>query len=480
MSILSNFNKAGRRLYNYAFSFLNTQGRRRDHGSQIQPQSVQLDETGRDKAHVLGRDLYKDSSLFRWAVDFHCKNTTGFVFQAKSKDKGFNRALEQYYEHFNRTLDFSGRYSFEELREIWERRAVIDGDVLLVKLNNGQIQSYQSDWIRGNDNGFVQGVKLDEFGRPLGYQIERTTTNGKTIKNYYPARHSILIAYWTGELDAYRGVSPLAPSFAIFEDLNDVQEFMTAKIKLEASMGIFLKKSKANSPFTFSAPDLPEELSDDNIEGHVNSDGSYANYQREKKRQWDFSKPGIKGFELEDGEDIAQVGNNSPGSTFKDYFLAILQAGLKPLSIPLTIYQENLSNYYCSRAAYGLYQYQTLNRLKFNRALYTKLFQWRLALDVLNGTIELPENMLVKDTPFTFIPEEHSVLDMDREMKGHGVGVQYGFVSPQQVCGKFGRDYYQTVDEIAQAMKYAQERGVNLSCFGATTDKGEDNAKNET
>ncbi len=476
MSILSNFTKAGRRLYNYAFSFLNTQGRRRDHGSQIQPQSAQLDETGRDKAHVLGRDLYKDSSLFRWAVDFHCKNTTGFVFQAKSKDKGFNQTLEQYYDYFNRTLDFSGRYSFEELREIWERRAVIDGDVLLVKLNNGQIQSYQSDWIRGNDNGFVQGVKLDEYGRPLGYQIERTTTNGETIRMFYPARHSILIAYWTGEFDAYRGVSPLAPSFAIFEDLNDVQEFMTAKIKLEASMGIFLKKSKANSPFTFSAPDLPDEPADENIEGHVNADSSYTNYQREKKRQWDFSKPGIKGFELEDGEDITQVGNNSPGSTFKDYFLATLQAGLKPLSIPLTIYQENLSNYYCSRAAYGLYQYQTLNRLKFNRALYAKLFLWRLALDSINGTIDLPQNMLVEEIPFSFIPEEHSVLDMDREMKGHGVGVQFGFVSPQQVCGKFGRDYYQTVDEIAQAQQYAKEKGVTLSCFG----KGEDNAGNET
>lgn len=444
--------------HEYAFSFLRPDGRRPDHGSNLEPLSVQLDQHGRDKAQVLSRDLYTDSNIFTWAINFHTTHTTCFAFQPYSTDDGFNRALNDYYDYVNQTLDITGRYTFEELREVWEIRRVLDGDILLVKTQSGEVQTIQSDWIRSDDkDGWVQGIQLNEYGRALAYAVERDTTRGRVVRAEIPATHAIFSAYYDPRIDSYRGVSPYISSFADFDDIEILSGFMMAKIKIEAILGIGIKKQHSSTPFNFNNQSFTGETGDSDTDAPA------------PRRKWNLTGGGVKLLDLLPGEDITQFGQTSPSSSYQQYLLSSVQKALKPLDIPMTLYQENLSNYYCSRAAYGLYRFANRRKTNYNQRLYTSLFRWRMAVDVLNGTFSIPSGMLIRDVPIKFILEDHSVLDMDKEMRGWGLAVQNGFSSPQEACAARGKDFYKVIDETAKAVQYATEKGVSLGCINMNT-----------
>lgn len=186
-----------RKMWEYAYGFLDAGGRRKDHGSELKPLAEALDTSKRKRALVLARDMYKESDIFKWAVDFHCNNVTSFAFHAGSNDSGFNGALYDFYRHFNASCDLSGRYTFEQLWDVWEHRKVLDGDVLIVRLDDGRLQTIQSNWLveKAGEKNCAQGVYLDPFGRTLGYHVERKTTPGQILEYDIPARYALLDAY---------------------------------------------------------------------------------------------------------------------------------------------------------------------------------------------------------------------------------------------------------------------------------------------
>ena len=443
----------------YAYKFPSN-GKRKNHGSDPQPLAEAMDMTGRRTANVLARDLYKESDIFRWAVDFQCNNLMSFAFQPTSSDDGLNRALQDFYDYFNHTADIAGRYTFEQLWDLWEHRRLIDGDVLIVRLDSGELQTIQSNWIvESGEKSCVQGVYLNNYGRALGYHVERTASDGSTIEDDIPACYADLFAYYDYEVDSYRGVSPLISSLERFQDLNEVLEAMTSKIKLEAHLGLGIKKNNAALGFR-GVPQQPEN-SNPNSEGTIDSTGEF--HPTKPPTQKIKLDEGVSILQLDSRDDIVNFTPTTPTSTFEQFFLMAVQSGLKPTGIPLTIYQENMSNYYSSRAAYGCYQYHIKDAVYYNQKFLSKLFVWRLAVGIRNGEISLPHGMLAKDAPFRFMYEQHSVLDEDRESKGSQLQVAIGASTPQREAAKRGYSFYDNVDEIARAMQYANDKGVTIA-----------------
>ena len=158
-------------------------------------------------------------------------------------------------------------------------------------------------------------------------------------------------------------------------------------------------------------------------------------------------------------------GQTTPSSTFSSYFLTEIQVALKTVGIPLTIFQENLSNYYCSRAAYGLYKRHTKKWADRNAELYKRLFVWALVVADTYGTFEIPDGLLAGHIPFGFIREDHSVLDLDREAKGELAGVRAGLWSASDACARQGKNYYKVIQRLAQEKAYAEKMGVYPDCF---------------
>lgn len=395
----------------------------------------------------------------RWAVDFHCLNTTSFGFRPMSDDQGFNAALQEFYDYFNETCDIAGRYRFEELWDVWEHRRVLDGDVLVVMLDDGRLQTIQSNWIveDSSDVNCVQGLYLDPYGKTTGYHVERQTTRGQRVCYNIPAKYADFIAYYDYEVDAYRGVSPLLSSLTGYQDLDEILVDMYSKIKLESRLGLAIKSKKSELGYRPTELAQPATAGGGEVVGTVDANGNVVTGRRRQQLKMDEM---VNILRLGANDELSNFMQTSPSTTFQQFFLMAVQAVLKPLGIPLTIYQENLSNYYCSRAAYGLYQNYIKDIVYGNWQRYTKYFRWRLAVADRNGEFKLPRGMLASQVPFAFMPEIHSVLDEDREAKGDQMQIRMGFSTPQKMAAKRGESYYDNIRDTAKAIAYATEHGV--------------------
>lgn len=480
-----------KKIVKYAFSFLNPNGARKSHGSLRQSLNQELPLQGRNTISVGGQDLTHDNSVFAWALDFHINNTTSFSFQPRTGSATLDETLKAVYRKFNRTLDATGRMTFEDMRRMWEKRRMLDGDVLIYRIllpdGTPAVQTFQSDWIKSDDGGgWVQGVHLDEFGRAVEFQLDYNDTEGNNIKRTLDARHCKLMAYYDGQADSFRGLAPVTPALALFQDLTEIEIFTMGKIKTESVLGLaFVSAENKNrwgfTPRPFQDPGTGGTGTNGGTLATVNANGEYIPRDAPPvRRRLDFSGGGIKAFDLDPGEDIKTFSNASPSSTYKDWVLNTIQQGLKVFKIPMVIFQESLTNYYSSKAAYGIYIHETAPVARQNCDLYTDLFRWFLKVEYDNGKINL-EGEFPETVKFDFIRENHSVMDMDKEFGGLAIGIEKGLISPQEACAQGGRDYYKIIDETATACRYAQERGVLLPIMAELAKGGtEDGTSQDT
>lgn len=85
-----------------------------------------------------------------------------------------------------------------------------------------------------------------------------------------------------------------------------------------------------------------------------------------------------------------------------------------------------------------------------------------IGMAVADGTIRLPAGMNYEDIYYEHVPAGVPWWDPAKEARGQAMGVAMGVTSPQRVCRELGTDFETNIDEIAKAMAYAKERGVDL------------------
>ena len=114
----------------------------------------------------------------------------------------------------------AGRFGREKLFRLAETRRVLDGDTLLIKLNDGRLQGIQGDLVRnpddlqGDTSQWVDGVRITNVGRALAFGVHRRTGNTSTQfvrrVNATNVIHYGFFERYAG--DQVRGVSPLVSS----------------------------------------------------------------------------------------------------------------------------------------------------------------------------------------------------------------------------------------------------------------------------
>ena len=89
---------------------------------------------------------------------------------------------------------------------------------------------------------------------------------------------------------------------------------------------------------------------------------------------------------------------------------------------------------------------------------------WRLNLAVnRDQELRLPGSMEVRDIRWEWRPiTAFPWTDPLKETKADVEQVRACFNSPQQVCTRYGRDFYEIVDQIAEAKAYMVKKGVEL------------------
>jgi len=437
---------------------------RKTRSTSLKSEDKHLPPSKRKVLTANAREMARNFVVASWAVRKHLDWVTSFRFQGRTKDRGFNRDLEQWIAWWSRAANFdvAGRHGLRRYLRIAEARRTLDGDFFTLLLADGAVQGIEGDRVRDpilRDTGedyanFYHGVRINKAGRAMAYAISKRTQTGFVHERVIPARYMLPIGYYD-RIDQTRGISPFAPALNSLQDVYEGFDYALAKAKLAQLIGLVIySDAKYESMPTVDAAD-------------TDGDGETDDERYEVQL-------GEGPFKLElDGADRAEfIDPKTPSSEFKEYSTLMLQVALKALDIPYSFFDESFTNFYGSKG--GILQYIHACRPKRADLLefLGQLTAWRLALAVTGDVpeIRLPRTMEWADLAWEWIPSGARPWDRHKEAQGVLAEIRSGTNSPQDACQELDRDYYANIDKIKEAMEYAAEAGVPLEwAAGATT-----------
>ena len=196
------------------------------------------------------RDLERNMPIIRCALDRMAQYVCGTIrYQHNSGDAEADRLYEGYMRDWmERLADVTDRRDFRMMVELGFRSSLRDGDFGWQFVREGQdlrLREIEADRI-GDPNKVsafidpkhIQGINLDEVGRPVSYEVYRR--DGASHTHYVPdctvpAEQFIFLSRPL-RTDEYRTVSFLAPIVAQARDLYEMFAFERGAAKWAASI----------------------------------------------------------------------------------------------------------------------------------------------------------------------------------------------------------------------------------------------------
>ena len=382
------------------------------------------------------RDLYRNFSVAAWAIRKHLDYVSSFTFQAMTDDAGVNEELENLIAYYSRpqNCDAAGRHSLRRMIRLAEARRVIDGDMFFVKLNNGRLQAIEGDRVRDpganavSDADYVHGVKIGPGGRLQSIAIhKRRDQGGYEFERDVPARNFLHLGYFDA-FDQIRGVSPLASAIAPFQDSLEIKDLTLAKAKVHSLFALAITR----------------EMSDmDDDDGDEETDYSI-----------DFGKGPVQ-LDLDPGDKAEFLESKHPSTEFQSFMLTTLQAALKALDLPWSMFDESYANYSGARAAIQGYLMTVKSKREDLKEILNRITGWRLQKFIASGALQLPAGMTFNDLRWEWIPAGQPWWEPAKEVEGDIAAIDAGLRTRSEIRReRYGDDWKAVVKKQAEEREY--------------------------
>lgn len=431
--------------------------RRRDPGGNVRGSDEILTPAKRDRLTEGARELWRNYSVAAWAIRKHLDYVAAFQFLPTMMDPGLNEELENLVRWWGRPVNFdvAARHSLRRYMRLLEMRRVVDGDVFLLKLQDGRVQPIEGHRVRDpapiHSGNWMHGVRLGEGGGLMGIAVHRYEKGRYVFEREVPTGNVLHLGYFDA-FDQIRGVSPLSAAITQFQDVLEVQDYARAKAKITQLFALAITREIA---------DFDDETED--------GAGGYS---------VDFGKGPVK-LELDPGDKAEFLESRHPSTEFLEFMKVTLQAALKSLDIPWSFYDEAYTNFFGSKAA--LQQYQQACRAKRDdlKEILDRLTVWRMGQWIANGTLKLPRGVALSDLTWDWVPAGVPWWDTSKEVKGDLEAIAGGLRTRTEIRReRFGDDWRDVVRKLAEEEDYLEEMGVEVT-FAPYSAQAEEKKKDD-
>ena len=330
------------------------------------------------------RDLDRCDTIIGQTIDRCMDNTVrdGLRLDPNTGDKELDKDLTQRWKAWANdpdACDLSGEQTFHEMSALAFRQMLVDGDIVGIATEGGQVQMIEAHRIRTPRNtsqNVIHGVKLDANRKRVQYWITKEDINpGKVIQRVnqitaYPVRDDnglrlIFHLYRPKRVSQTRGVSALSPIFDVAGMFEDINFARLVQAQAVSCFAIFRRRESDMMPGI--APAKGEQ------ESNTRSDGSI--------QLTEGISPGMQ-IEGAPGEFLEGFSPHVPNPEFFPHVKLILtQIGIN-LGMPLVLLlmdasETNFSGYRgaMDQAKQGFQR----NQMNLVRRWYMPTYRWKLA-----------------------------------------------------------------------------------------------------
>lgn len=444
------------------YDAIDSKNRRKPTNGKLISADAELLPEQRRRLLSASRDIRRNFSIARWAINKHLDYVSTFTLQPKCANQALNDKLAALMTHWSKpqNFDIAGRHGLRRFIRMAEACRTVDGDMGVLKLLNGQVQAIEGDRIRSL-TGTVSptgrtapdarywGVETDPYGKALRYSVcKRIGWQGAfEFERMIDADNLFLFGYFD-RFDQTRGISPVASGLNSFRDTYEGIDYALAKLKVAQLFG--LKITSKN----------PEGIEISGREEGEDEDG-------ERGERYDVN-PALGPFklELEPDEDADFMESHTPSTETQAFLQVVIGAAIKSIDLPYSFYAENFSNYSGSRQALLMYEQSAKVKREDVRELEDHLTAWRVVRWWLEGEFGRAS---LNDIGWLWIPAGLPWIDPEAETNAEIAQVNGGLDNPIDICRRHGGNFFHNIDQIAAANKYAADNGVQLSYVNYAT-----------
>lgn len=325
-----------------------------------------------------GRDRRRNFSILRWMISKHLDFVVPHRFVAKTADKGFNTALEQFvkYASQRQQFDSAAKHSRNQAMRLFEGHRVLDGDVFAHKLRGGYIQGIEGDLIRDPGNRkqgerWRNGVLLNRWDRELRYAVHRRNGSTFELSRQVSAARMLSLGYYD-RFQQTRGISPITAALKEMGDVYEGFDYALAREKVNQLFAVAITREADDAFFE-----------DDGEEG--SEPGESDPYKL------DFSK-GPMLLDLDPGDSAAFLNAGGTTDQSQRFWDTVIAVSLKSIDIPFSFYREDFTNFFGSRAALILYVKSCKSKREGVVEFSNEWLTWRLREAERLGEIDLPRD----------------------------------------------------------------------------------------
>lgn len=446
----------------------------------IAPSGAGADYHYRSEADYLrlmenARDMDRNDVVVGQAIDRAVTNTIqdGFRLDPDTGDDDLDQDLVERWEAWGENpddCDAAGEHSFKELEYFSLRAAFVDGDMVSIGTQDGQLEMIEAHRIRTPRNtkrNVVHGVLLDASRKRLEYWITKEEVDPfKPVSRVSditprPVRDALggrilFHTYLPKRVSQTRGVTALAPIFDVLDKFEDIQFAKLIQAQIVSCFAIFRQQSGEGG-----------FVPDKSVEGAVSTqtlgDGA--------TRTIEGIAPGMD-IVGAPGEELKGFSPNVPNPEFFDHVRLMLTLVGINLGLPLILVlmdgsETNFSGWRGAFAQAKLGFQRNQRRLceRFHRPVYLwKLQQWIADDPVLRKRANAIGARITKHTWNKPIWE---YIEPVKDVTADLIRVRNGLTSPRRRARERGTEWNQVAREISEdnrtAIVLAKETAADIN-----------------
>lgn len=450
-------------------------GDRANSGWRVINESAELtDRPGRDVVRARARDLERNSDIAQAVLHAYRRNVVGrgYTLRALTGDEELDTRLEKLWKRWTdaRNCDVTGEQSFNEILRMMVDRKKVDGGILvLFRYTRGGLVPFKLQCLEVDEldvsqsapkhrgNRVVGGIEYDRYRRPAGYWFRQYDLEGyRQMDPVFVDAKDVFFYKSKRRPSQLREMSDLAPAVIRIRDINEFNTAVAIKEKLSAILAIIIKKVNSFG----SGPGRGLQ-------------GNPGKVDYSSKRVY----PGMI-MELGAGDE-AQIIDPKNTATDATAFLKMQQgliASGQGLSYEAVSRDMHGSTYSSARQNAVEDEAAYVEETELLVSFMTEVYEAFVISAWLSGLLEAPDFWERKELylEHTWVKPPKKWIDPKKESEADQVALRSGQKTFQDLCAEKGKDWKEALDEMAEAVAYGKEKGIDLGgmLYGTDTAGG--------